>query len=184
MPDSTKYVFAGFYWETLAGIIVYWMWAWKSQYKAILPEIQAWCYLELTRLWSPDWMPKNTESRLIWWSMRMLPNEIELVVSFADPWQNHHWIIYQATNFHFCWETSWGKCLVTSDWHTQHTRLIWIYKMRHPELKEKSIKDIMEIYGWTYKKNHPKYRYVYLRGRYKKRNTKIINYQIKEYPNK
>ena len=65
MPDSTKYVYAWFYWEKLAWIIVYGMWAWKSQYKALLPDIELWCYLELTRLWSPDSMPKNTESRLI-----------------------------------------------------------------------------------------------------------------------
>jgi len=89
MPDSTMYCYAWFYWEVLAWIIVYWMWAGKSQYKAILPNIKQWEYLELTRLWSPDNMPKNTESRLIWLSLKILPKKIKLIVSFADPSKNH-----------------------------------------------------------------------------------------------
>lgn len=182
MPDSTMHCFAWFYWDILAWIIVYWMWAWKSQYKALLPSIEKWEYLELTRLWSPDKMPKNTESRLIWASLKLLPKEVQIVVSFADPSQNHKWTIYQATNFLFCWESSWWKSLLTSDWHTQHTRLLWIYKARHPELKEKTNKEIMEIYWWTYKKNSAKYRYVYLRWKKRIQNKAILSHQIKTYP--
>ena len=185
MPDSTMFCFAWFYGEALAWIIVYGMWAGKSQYKALLPNIKQWEYVELTRLWSPDWMPKNTESKLIWWSLKLLPSKIKLVISFADPSKNHKWTIYQATNFYYCGMTSWWKCLITKDWYTQHTRLIWIYKLRHPELKEKTTREIMDIYEWTYWKNYWKHRYVYLlwSKTNKKHNKKYLDKQIKIYPN-
>lgn len=181
MPDSTKYVYAWFYWETLAWIIVYWMWAWKSQYKALIPDIKKWCYLELTRLWSPDWMPKNTESKLIGWSIKKLPKNIELIVSFADPSKWHKWTIYKATNFLFCWKSNWWKSLITEDWQIQHTRLLWVYKKRHPELKQKSINEIMDIYWWKYKENSQKLRYVFLRWKNKKNNMNILKGKIEKY---
>ena len=109
---------------------------------------------------------------------------IQIIISFADPSQNHNWTIYQATNFYFCWTSNWWKCLVTADWYTQHTRLLWIYKKRHRELKGKTNKEIMEIYWWTYKQNSWKYRYVFLRWKKKNINKNIILDKIKPYPNK
>ncbi len=164
MPDSTMFCFAGYYGEALAGIIVFGMGSGKNQYTAIIPEIQNGEYLELTRLWSPDDMPRNTESKLIMKSISMLPKKIKLIISFADPSRNHAGTIYQATNFYYCGMSAGGKVLLTNDGIEKHPRLLGIYKMRHPEYRELSNDELMKICGYTYKESSPKHRYVLLRG--------------------
>jgi hypothetical protein len=183
MPDSTKYVFCGHLGDSLAGIVVYGMGAGKSQYQAILPDIKRGEYLELTRLWSPDSMPKNTESKLISESLKMLPKNIQLVISFADPSQGHMGYIYQASNFHYCGMSKGGKAIVTPDGQIQHSRLIGIYRSRHSELKDKSSSFIMDKYGWKYIKTSGKHRYIYLLYN-KGKNKKLIKDMIKAYPKK
>ncbi len=184
MPDSTMHCFAGYYGEALAGIIVFGMGSGKNQYTALVPEIQNGEYLELTRLWSPDNMPHNTESKLIMKSISMLPKEIKLIVSFADPSRNHAGTIYQATNFYYCGMSAGGKVLVTSDGIEKHPRLLGIYKMRHPEYKELSNDELMKICGYTYKESSPKHRYVLLRGsKFEKKNLyKLIAPLVQAYP--
>jgi len=186
MPDSTKHVYAGYYGDKLAGIIVYGMGSGKNQYLSLIPNIQNGQYLELTRLWSADGMPKNTESKLIGESFKLLPNEIKLLVSFADPSENHVGTIYQATNWFYCGMSGGGRQLITSDGIAKHTRLLGIYKMRHPEYKDISNEELMKIYGWEYKETSGKHRYVYLLGtkKEKKINYNLIKEKIMEYPKK
>jgi hypothetical protein len=164
MPDSTMFCFAGFYGDSLAGIIVFGMGSGKNQYTAIIPTIKNGEYIELTRLWSPDGMPKNTESKLIMGSISQLPKSIKLIISFADPSRNHVGTIYQATNFYYCGMSNGGKVLVTNDGIEKHPRLLGIYKMRHPEYVNLSNEELMNKYGWAYKVSSPKHRYVMLRG--------------------
>jgi hypothetical protein len=40
-------------------------------------------------MWSADGMPRNTESKLISEAIKLLHEEVEILVSFADPSQNH-----------------------------------------------------------------------------------------------
>lgn len=185
-PDSTKFVFAGFYQNSLAGIICYGMGASKNQYTSLIKDIKKGQYLELTRLWSHDNMPKNTESKLIAESIKMLPSQYKLVISFADPTQGHVGTIYQATSWLYCGMSNKGKCLITKDGITKHTRLLGIYKMRHPELKEKTNKEIMDIYGFTYGESAGKHRYVKLRGTKKEIKTmkREVSSKILPYPKK
>lgn len=184
MPDSTKFVYAGFFDDKLAGLVVYGMGTGKNQYTALIPNIQNGQYLELTRLWSVDGMPKNTESKLIAESLKMLPPQYKLIISFADPSRNHVGTIYQATNWYYCGTTSGGKMLVTEDGIEKHQRLIGIYRMRHPELKDYSNEEIMKLYGWKYVESSGKHRYCYLRGtkKEKKEMYKYIKDKIQPYP--
>jgi hypothetical protein len=184
MPDSTMFCFAGYYGDALAGIIVFGMGSGKNQYTALIPDIQNGEYLELTRLWSPDAMPRNTESKLIMSSISMLPKEIKLIVSFADPSRNHAGTIYQATNFYYCGMSAGGKVLVTEDGIEKHPRLIGVYRMRHPEYSELSNDDLMQKHGWTYRESSPKHRYVMLRGnkQEKRRLYKFIAPMVQPYP--
>ena len=55
-----------------------------NQYRSIDPAIKDGTYCELTRLWLYDKAPKNSESRLISESLKLLPKEIKLVLSYAD----------------------------------------------------------------------------------------------------
>jgi hypothetical protein len=184
MPDSTMFCFAGYYSEALAGVIVFGMGAGKNQYTALVPNIQNGEYLELTRLWSPDGMPKNTESKLITESINLLPSQIKLIISFADPSRNHIGTIYQASNFYYCGMSQGGKVLIGNDGIEKHPRLLGIYRMRHPEYTDLSNDSLMTKYGWRYKDSSPKYRYVLLRGDRKTRKLLLnsINPLIEPYP--
>jgi hypothetical protein len=183
MPDNAFNCFAGFYGNKLAGVVVYGNGANNNTFSALIPDIEVKNCRELMRLWSPDGMPKNTESKLISESLKMLPQEIFLVVSFADPSHNHTGIIYQATNFYYCGMSKPSKMLKNKDGRIFHVRSIGTYKRRHPELKEFTNKEIMKKYEWKYIDSSGKHRYVYLRGdkwikslMYNKIKRKIIDY--------
>jgi hypothetical protein len=184
MPDSTKYVYGGFYGDKLAGLVVYGMGSGKNQYSALFPNIQNGQYLELTRMWSADGMPRNTESKLIGESFKLLPPEIEILLSFADPSHNHVGTIYQATNWYYCGMSNGGRQLVTEDGIEKHTRLLGIYKMRHPEYGDISNEELMKMYGWHYQDTSGKHRYVFLLGtkQTKKKNYEFIKDKILPYP--
>lgn len=184
MPDSTKYIFAGYYGDILCGIVAYGMGTGKNQYLSIVPTIENGEYLELTRLWCANDMPKNTESKLIATSLKMLPKEIKLVLSFADDSKKHVGTIYQATNWYYLGSNKGGKTLICEDGVVKHTRLIGMYKKRHPELREVSNEEIMKMYGWRYGEAGSKHRYVYIRGNKKEKRKmyECFKDKIENYP--
>lgn len=164
MPDCASNCYAGFYGNKLAGVVVYGNGSNNNTFSALIPDIKVKNCSELMRLWSPDSMPKNTESRLISKSLNLLPNEIFLVVSFADPSYKHNGGIYQATNFYYCGKSNPSKMLKDKNGKIFHVRTIGSYKRRHKELQSLTNKEIMGKYDWKYIKSSGKYRYVYLRG--------------------
>ena len=185
-PDSTKECFIGSYEDgNIAGVILYGMGTNHAQYTYLIDDIKKGEYRELTRLWSPDGMPRNTESRLIAESLKMLPSKVKLVVSYADPSQKHLGIIYQATNWHYCDMSGSGNMIIDEDGKTVHARLIGIYKLRHPDTFGKMTnKEIMEKKGWKYINSASKHRYAMFLGdkRQKKKMLKKIKDKIKPYP--
>jgi len=184
-PDSTRFTFAGYYGEVLAGIVTYGMGVGLNQYRALLPDIQAGEYVELTRLWSADGLPRNTESRIIAESLKLLPPEIRLVVSFADPSRGHVGRIYQATNFVYCGMSQGGKMMVDADGIEKHPRLLGIYRMRHPELAEVPTPELMERLGFQYIESAPKHRYamaVATDTRKRKKDAKLLEGRRLPYP--
>ena len=185
MPDSTKEVFIGSYDRTLAGICVFGMGTGKHQYLRLIPDLNDGEYRELTRLWSPDNMPKNTESKLIATSLRMLPPEVKIVLSYADPYQGHQGTIYQASNWYYIGKTQGGKKMVNHRNEEVHPRLVSMYKKRHPEkYGNMKMDEIMKELGWKYMEGSSKHRYCYLLGNKKQRKMllKYIQENIQEYP--
>ena len=184
MPDSTTDVFMGFYDGVFAGVCVFGMGTGKGQYYRLLPDLQDGEYRELTRLWSPDGMPKNTESRLISEAIKLLPKKVRLLLSYADPSEGHQGSVYQATNWYFIGKTGGGNKMVDKTGKVLHSRLTSIYKMRHPEYSHLKGEEIMKIYGWKYIENAPKYRYIFLRGnrKIKKKMFKQIEKYVESYP--
>ena len=179
MPDSTTDVFMGFYDGVFAGVCVFGMGTGKGQYYRLIDDLQDGDYRELTRLWSPDGMPKNTESKLISESIKLLPKEVRLILSYADPSQGHLGKIYQATNWLYLGTTSSGQKMVDKDGKELHSRLTSMYRRRHPEYKDLSGEELMKIYGWEYIPSSYKHRYVMLRGS-KTLKKKMFN-KIKKY---
>lgn len=183
-PDSTLFSFAGYMEGKICGIICYGMGCGKNQYTALVPNIKNGEYCELTRLWCVNDFPKNTESKLIAESLKKLPPEIKLVVSFSDEGEQHCGIIYQATNWHYLGKNDGGKMLLLPNGLKKHTRLLGIYRLRHPEYRKFSNSELMKILGYVYTPAGKKHRYVYLRGtkKEKKQMYEFIKSKIEPYP--
>ena len=184
MPDSTKEVYIGSYDRVLAGICVFGMGTGKHQYTRLIPTLQDGEYRELTRLWSPDTMPKNTESKLISTSLRMLPSEVKIVLSYADPYQGHQGTIYQASNWFYIGQTKAGKKIVNHRNEEVHPRLISMYRKKRAEYTRMKTADIIADLGWRELQGNFKHRYCFLRGN-KKQKTELKKYIqefIKDYP--
>lgn len=183
-PDSTRECFAGYYSNTLCGIITYGTGVSMNIFKSIKHDITSNNVRELTRLWSPNGMPKNTESKLISKSIKMLPKEVKIIVSYSDIGQNHIGTIYQASNFIYLGTTKGSKIIVDNNGQYFHPRNIGIYKLRHYEYANLSSSDIMRIYNWKIVNGHCKHKYVFIRT-YNKERKEIMNNlkdKIKPYP--
>lgn len=163
-PDSTLYCYAAFYNNEIVGVVTYGMGCGKNQFTAIIPSIKNGEYLELTRLWCSDLAINNIESYLISHSLKMLPQRVKLVISFSDEAQGHCGIVYQASNFYYLGKNNGGKMLMTRNGIPKHPRLLGIYRKRHPELKNISNSELLELLGLSITESGNKYRYVYLRG--------------------
>jgi hypothetical protein len=160
-PDSTRFSFWAWAGDTFAGAITFGMGVGKSQYLALLPDVARGEYVELTRLWSPDYMPTNTESRIIGQAIRQLPKSIRLVMSFADSAEKHRGTIYQAANFTYHGMTTGGKMLLdTATGVKKHPRLLGIYRKRHPDTCGKmTTPDLMAHLGFESVPAGKKHRY-------------------------
>lgn len=170
MPDSTLFCFAGWYGQKLAGVAVFGMGGSKARYTSVIADIKNGEYAELTRLWCPDAAPRNTESRLIAASIKMLPLRIKLLLSYADDGMGHKGTIYRATNWLYVGATNASDVLVDGNGKVFHPRLLGIYRMRRPEFAELSDSEIMRKIGLHRKAGSFKHKYIYLRfGRVKNR---------------
>lgn len=85
--------------EEMVGCIIYGKPASHCLCKGVCGPEEAVNVIELTRLWIADVTPKNAESFLIGQSLRMLPVEKDIVVSYAEISAGHVGVVYQATNW-------------------------------------------------------------------------------------
>lgn len=163
VPDAVSEAFAGYYPEgVLAGFVTFGPGLDFGQFTRLIPDIAHGEYRELSRLWSPDGMPRNTESRLIASSIQRLPSEVRLIVSYADPAQGHVGIVYQATNFIYLGLTDGGgDRLVDEAGHSHHVKSLSIYRRKRAAFADLTNRDIADRLGWTYIVNGPKHRYAY-----------------------
>ena len=96
---STMFAFGIFDGEEMLGCVIYGKPASPSLCDGVCGKEESSKVLELTRLWIKDGTPKNTESYLIGRSLRLLPKEKDIVVSYAEIQAGHIGIVYQATNW-------------------------------------------------------------------------------------
>lgn len=164
---------------TLVGVITYGKPANPAICKGICgPEETSHVY-ELTRLWIADITPKNAESYLIGQSLKQLPEEMDIIVSYAEINAGHVGTVYQATNWLYTG---------LSDRHA-----IWLLDgqetgkhQRHLFDTHGGVNGAKEHYGERLQKaERPrKHRYVMLRGNKTRRKElrKKLRYETHPYP--
>lgn len=181
MPDSTRFSFGLFHQQRIVGVCTFGMGCGKNQYTSVMPDIENGHYVELTRLWVEDTVGRNAESYFISRCMKMLPKEIELIISFSDEKQGHVGTIYQATNFSYLGRNGGGKMLLGPDGIEKHPRLLGVYRMRHPEYRKYDNAQLMELLGYTYVQGGRKHKYAIGRSR---RAKKALGKMAQPYPKK
>lgn len=162
--------------DRIVGVVVYGVSCSSTLLKGICGESEKNNVYELTRLWTEDSSPKNTESYLIGNTIKLLDKEI--IVSFAEIQQGHLGIVYQAANFLYCGlSAKFRDPKVKGLEHKHHAT--YANRMTMAQVREK--------YGSenVYYVDRPrKHRYIYFNAK-PKRKKELINklkYKVLPYP--
>jgi hypothetical protein len=164
--------------ERIVGVIIYGVSCSSTLLKGICGESEKSNVYELTRLWTEDSTPKNTESYFIGNTIKLL--EKEIIVSFADIKQGHLGIVYQATNFLYCGLSAKFKDPKVKGLEHQH-HATYAHGMTMQQVRDK--------YGDenVYYVDRPrKHRYVYFNAKPKRKKelmSKLL-YKVCQYPKK
>lgn len=184
MPDSCQEAFGAF--NSMGGLIgacAYGQGGNQKTAAAIIPGCNSKNARELIRVWVHPKAPKNTASKMISKTFKLLPNEVKLIVTFADSGQNHLGIIYQALNFKYLGLSNQGIRYKDSHGVEVTARLANVYKKRNPDLYgDKSLKEIREMLGWKPVISHQKHRYAIGIGSEKRKINKVLNSISLPYP--
>ena len=184
MPDACQEAFGAF--NHLGGLVAacaFGPGANSKTFNAIIEGSNSKNARELIRVWVHPKAPKNTASLVVSQSMKMLPKEVYMVVTFADSGQNHLGIIYQAMNFRYLGKSGFGVRYKDKTGVEVTSRLANVYRKRNPEkFGDKSLKEIREILGWEEVISNPKHRYALGVGVRKKEINKILDVMSLPYP--
>ena len=166
-------------WGSMVGVVTYGTPASPSLLKGIAGEDEKDHIVELTRLWIADITPKNAESFLIGRSLKLLPEEINIVVSFAEIQAGHVGTVYQATNWIYTGlsdrHVEWSIEGEESNKHGRHM----FDEFGGIEGAKKALGDRL-VRG----ERPRKHRYLMLRGsrRRKKELLGKLRYEVQDYP--
>lgn len=174
--------------EKLIGCLTYGHPVGSRAVKSISEELQSYEVLELTRLFIFDGFGKNIESYVISQSFRWLRSnapEIKILISYADPEQNHLGLIYQATNWMY---QGRGHTMLMPSFSIRLTKNgDWIHSRSvGARFKSRNVEHLKKVIGKTFwrKEESPKHRYIYFLcdKREKKRLIKTLKYPLMNYP--
>lgn len=183
MPDATQEAFGAYQDEVLVGAAAYGPGGNSKTFGAVIEGFDSSNARELIRLWVHPEAPTNTASLIIGRSLRLLPEQVGLVVTFADTGQSHNGAIYQATNFHYLGMSNQGIRYVDASGVEVTARLANVYRNRNPEkFAGMSLNEIRENLGWTPIISHQKHRYAIGVGKHRKQINKILKAQALPYP--
>ena len=176
---SAMYCYGLFDGEEMIGCVVYGKPASHALCKGVCGPEEADKVIELTRLWIQDGTPKNTESYLIGRSLRLLPKDKDIIVSYAEIQAGHVGTVYQATNWIYT-----GMSDRHVEWRLDgdsgnHSR--------HLFDQHGGVNGAKEFYGARLQRHERprKHRYVFFNTASKKRKKELINklrYEVQPYP--
>ena len=183
MPDATQEAYAAYSEEVVIAAVAYGPGGNNRTFGAILEGFNSTNSRELIRLWVHPQAPKNTASYVVSKTLKMLPKQVGLVVSFADSGQGHFGYVYQSLNFFYCGMSNEGIRYQDATGTEVTARLANIYKMRNPDKFANSTpKQIRNELGWVAVKSHAKHRYCIGVGSEKKRVNKVLISKSFLYP--
>jgi hypothetical protein len=183
MPDATQDAYGAYQQEKLIAAVAYGPGGNSKTLSAIIEGIDNKSGRELIRLWVHPEAPKNTASYTVSRSLKLLPKEVELVVSFADSGQNHAGYVYQALNFYYLGMSNEGIRYADASGIEVTARLANIYRLRNPErFKDMSLSEIRNELGWKAVKSHAKHRYALGINKGKKRINKTLAEMSMPFP--
>jgi hypothetical protein len=165
--------------DKLVGCVIYGKPASPALCKGVAGPEETSHVIELTRLWIADTTPKNAESFLIGNSLRLLPEQYDIVVSYAEIQAGHIGTVYQATNWLYT-----GM----SDKHIQWTLDGEATSKHHRHLFDEhgGINKAKEFFGerMIAHERPRKHRYVMFRGsRARKKELRAkLRYKVQDYP--
>jgi len=164
----------------LAGVIIYGKPASRTLCSGVCGQEEASSVIELTRLWIEDGTPKNTESFFIGQTLKMLPIQYDIIVSYAEIKAGHVGTVYQATNWIYT-----GLSDAHVEWRLDGESA---KHARHLFDSVGGITKAKEIFGDRMVRHERgrKHRYVFLRGSKSRRKhlRKALRYPEKNYPKK
>lgn len=183
MPDATQEAFAGYWNEIVVAAVAYGPGGNSKTFGAVVEGYDSSNARELIRLWVHSDAPKNTASYVVSRSLKMLPSQVGLVVSFADSGQGHAGYVYQSLNFYYCGMSNEGVRYVDSSGVEVTARLANVYRMRNPERFDgMSLSQIRDELGWTAVKSHAKHRYCLGVGLQAKAVNRVLKSKSLPYP--
>jgi hypothetical protein len=183
MPDATQEAFGAYQDEVLIGAAAYGPGGNSKTFGAVIEGFDSSNARELIRLWVHPEAPTNTASFIIGRSLKLLPECVGLVVTFADSGQSHIGAIYQATNFYYLGMSNQGTRYVDATGVEVTARLANVYKTRNPDkFSEMSLSEIRDSLGWTPIISHQKHRYAIGVGRTRKQINKQLSSMSLSYP--
>lgn len=183
MPDATQEAFGAYQDEVLVGAAAYGPGGNSKTFGAVIEGYDSGNARELIRLWAHPDAPTNTASFIIGRSLRLLPEQVGLVVTFADSGQNHQGAIYQATNFYYLGMSNQGVRYVDASGVEVTARLANVYRNRNPEkFAGMSLNEIRNELGWSPVVSHQKHRYAIGVGKYKRSVNKVLAAMQLPYP--
>jgi len=175
---SSMFCFGLFDGEEMIGTVIYGKPASNALCVGVCGPDESKQVIELTRLWIKDGTPKNTESYLIGRSLKLLPTDYDIIVSYAEIGAGHIGTVYQATNWIYTG---------LSDRHVE-----WLLDgkvanhSRHLFDEHGGVNGAKAFYGDRLLKGERprKHRYVFLRGAKKRRKelSLKLRYKVMPYP--
>jgi hypothetical protein len=160
---------------TLVGVASYNLATMPASSAVFGPERWDWV-VHMGRLVCAEEAPRNTESRLIAGSLKLLKRDrpvTRAVLTYAAASQGHIGTVYQATNAMYCGVTA-----------STHYYLDEEGQRRAPKQGLNLSKPKALARGWTVHEDPPKHRYIYLLGtRTERREARaLLRYDVAPYP--
>lgn len=173
-----SYMWGLFHYNDIVGCIIYGTPASRALQKGICGKEEADHVIELNRLWIEDDTPRNAESYLIGNTLKLLPIDKDIVVSYSEIQMGHVGTVYQASNFIYTGLSDKHVQWIVEGYDVKHSR--------HLFDKYGGVNKAKSILGSSIiRTERPrKHRYVYFRGskKRKKELRKKLKYPVLPYP--